>query len=598
MSKLIQCAIPDGTDTNTLSTGTLFWTPLTSGYQLFAGTDINHLSWQKTGTDTPDSITLDALNDASYGPPDPAFDHFRVRAKRIVHDGVFGAVVFDVTSTTITFPGQTFTTNQWAGYTLSIIGKPNSQVNIPIIDLLIASNDATTVTFDVSAPDPTSLGVTQGDVGIMRTKANTHTATTIGDSNIINSFQYFDPPFGIATISISGSTATVSTSAANGYITGESVNISGVQGMTGFNGYYATITVLNGTDFTVPISGVAGDYAGGGTVQEATNGMIPDAEIGNLVRIIAGKGAGQTPRAINGNTSTVLAVARPFNPVPDSTSIFIVEEAFWQYDIDTAKGMVVTDPDPATPPKIAVLNVDNLQNETILVEVVTADARNNLSIENYAPFREIFLFGAPGTYQKQFDKAVWNLGTNGDLATGTDIAPHYRIKNAGAPLLSTVFEAKIPAQGAPIILDIIWTNAAGTSTQSIFVGPQTGSHNLNTADGVGNGSTTFTSATAAFDATIVGATIQLAGGQWYYVAAFTNSTTITLDRLVATGTGITIAVGGYAIVIPAGNSDFITNDEFANITLAQNDLLTVNCLEVGSTQPGRQITLELKWAIN
>jgi hypothetical protein len=603
MSHLIQCAIPAGTDTNTLATGTLFWTSETSGYQVFAGTDINHLCWQATGTGTPDSITLTSLNEASYGPPDASFDHFRMRAKRVFHDGVFGLAINALTSTTISFDDETFSADQWAGYTLSIIGKPNSQVNIPIIDLLVASNTATVLTLDGGAPDPASLGVAPGDVAIMRTLASTHTPATIGDENFINSVNYYDPPIAIANVVISGSTATITTVSAHGYETGQDVIIAGILGATGVDGEYSSITVIDSTNFSVTVSSPGGDYGGGGQVQASTNGLVVNGEIGNMVRIIAGTGAGQTPKAIISNTSTVLTVGTAFNPVPDGTSIFIVEEASWQYDVDTAKGLIVSNPDPSTPPQVGILNVDNLQGETVLVEVVTADAGEDLSIENYAPFRELFLFGAPGSQQKQFDKAVWNLGTNGDLTVANDIAPHYRVKNAGTPL-SCVFEAKIPPQGASLILDIIWTNAAGTSTASIFASASIGGNNQSTADAVGNGTSTVTSATASFTSAIAGSLIQLSGGSgsltaaWYYITGFTNSTTITVSGTVAAGTGITMTVGtSNPIVIESGDADLLSNDTFSGVTFAQNDLLTVNCIEVGSTQAGRQVTLELKWTI-
>jgi hypothetical protein len=70
------------------------------------------------------------------------------------------------------------------------------------------------------------------------------------------------------------------------------------------------------------------------------------------------------------------------------------------------------------------------------------------------------------------------------------------------------------------------------------------------ADAVANGTTTITSATAGFLATHVGNLIYLAGGTgslaagWYQVVTRTNGTTITVDRTVATGTGITLNLGG------------------------------------------------------
>ena len=70
------------------------------------------------------------------------------------------------------------------------------------------------------------------------------------------------------------------------------------------------------------------------------------------------------------------------------------------------------------------------------------------------------------------------------------------------------------------------------------------------ADAVANGTTTLTSATATFSAAHVGNVVYLVGGSGSLAAArreivtFTNSTTVVLDAVVATGTGITLNLGG------------------------------------------------------
>ncbi len=69
-------------------------------------------------------------------------------------------------------------------------------------------------------------------------------------------------------------------------------------------------------------------------------------------------------------------------------------------------------------------------------------------------------------------------------------------------------------------------------------------------DAVANGTTTITSATAAFAATHVGNVMYLQGGTGSlaetrrYVVSRTNATTIVVDAAVATGTGITLNLGG------------------------------------------------------
>jgi hypothetical protein len=522
LSHLINVAIPAGTSTNTLGTGIIFWPPNTAGYRVFAGPDVNHLSFQTGGTGTPDSITLTSLNVASYGPPDPAFDHFQVRAKRNIHAGVFGLAISSLTSGTITFDAESFTTNQWAGYTLSIVGKPNSQANIPIIDLLVVSNDATTLTVGV---DPTGLGVEAGDVAIMRTKPDTHTATTIGDSNFVNSVDYFDPPYTILGAS-DESPIIIETDSDPGYITAQSVVVDGVLGNTAANGLWNSITKIDSTHYSLDGSTGSGEYSGGGTVRAFTEGLVANQEVGHLVRIIAGTGRGQSPRRIISNTQTVLTVDVPFNPIPDSTSVFIIEEASWQYSVDTGK-ITSSNPNPGTPALVATVNVDNLEHQTVLVQVVTEDANDDVSIQNAAPIRELFLFGAPGSDSKKFEKATFNIAVSKDLEVGNlDDVPVYVVKQGGTPGISITTIPKMPPVGAAAILDIIQTPANGSyAPTSIF------------------------------------------------------------------------ASGG--ITIPDGSPNTIIQANFrTGIVFAENDRLSPKCTQVGSTQPGRLISVVVKWDIS
>lgn len=86
--------------------------------------------------------------------------------------------------------------------------------------------------------------------------------------------------------------------------------------------------------------------------------------------------------------------------------------------------------------------------------------------------------------------------------------------------------------------------------------------NISTTDAVANGTTTITSATGAFTSALPGNVIYLTGGTgsltggWYEVASVTNSTTIVVDRTVATGTGITMNIGGAlaSLSVPVANA--------------------------------------------
>jgi hypothetical protein len=90
-------------------------------------------------------------------------------------------------------------------------------------------------------------------------------------------------------------------------------------------------------------------------------------------------------------------------------------------------------------------------------------------------------------------------------------------------------------------------SGAGTDYSQQDAANSSGS-NISTTDGVGVGTTTWASATANFTSAIVGNIIYLSGSGittgWYEVVAFTNSTTVTLDRNPGTGTGATMNIGG------------------------------------------------------
>lgn len=77
-----------------------------------------------------------------------------------------------------------------------------------------------------------------------------------------------------------------------------------------------------------------------------------------------------------------------------------------------------------------------------------------------------------------------------------------------------------------------------------------GASDKSTTDAVTAASTTVTSATANFGATIVGNIIYLSGGTgsltgaWYYVSARASATSITIDRNPGASTGVTMNIGG------------------------------------------------------
>lgn len=303
-----------GTNTNTATTPSISWLSGSSGYVLYMGTDeLYSLTEQARGASTPSTITVTALNYATYGAPDPVAKGINLRAKRLMLHACFSATVSAVTSTVISvaIPGA-IGVNQFAGYDLSNIANAYGDFSqVPLANFRVSANDAAG-NFTVT---PNPVGIVQvGGVVSMMPKPDTHTATTIGDSNLVNAFSA-----GMATAG----------------------------------------------------SGQAGD----------------------TVQIIAGTGRGQS-RPILSNTATVITVANAFNPVPDSTTRFVIGDATWQYDNDTSP-IQTSNPNPSTPPQVGQFDASAFKNSILLIEGNTYDASGNYSPDPFAPIRIMWVHGDP-----------------------------------------------------------------------------------------------------------------------------------------------------------------------------------------------------------
>jgi hypothetical protein len=112
----------------------------------------------------------------------------------------------------------------------------------------------------------------------------------------------------------------------------------------------------------------------------------------------------------------------------------------------------------------------------------------------------------------------------------------------------------------------------------------TSGNNISTTDAVAAGSTTITSATAAFNSTITGNIIYLQGGSGslsagWYRATYVSATSITVDRSVASGTGITMNIGGALQTIPQANTNMANGHQTwvkAESTISISSGLTIN----------------------
>ena len=165
LSSLCAIAVTAGGSANTVTMPVVSWDPAAIGYRLFAGTDPNRLTFQRDTGTTPTSITLSSLATEQYGPPDQEFDRFRVRVKRVIHSGVWGAAVTAVAANKITISGAACTVNEWAGRKVSTLRMADNPIGGPI-EYAVSANSATELT---CSPDPNAGWALVGDVVVMRT---------------------------------------------------------------------------------------------------------------------------------------------------------------------------------------------------------------------------------------------------------------------------------------------------------------------------------------------------------------------------------------------------------------------------------------------
>ena len=130
-------------------------------------------------------------------------------------------------------------------------------------------------------------------------------------------------------------------------------------------------------------------------------GMTAGAEVGNLIRIIAGTGRGQPPSTITANTNDSLTFQPPL--LMDTTSVWIVEAPNWAFQADSTSSGNST---PVTPTQISVPTA-NFNLQAMLIAGFTVDVNGTESPDGDQPIREDWIYGQP------------NIITNLQVTTGT-----------------------------------------------------------------------------------------------------------------------------------------------------------------------------------
>ncbi len=193
------------------------------------------------------------------------------------------------------------------------------------------------------------------------------------------------------------------------------------------------------------------------------SGMTPGVEVGNLIRVIAGTGRGQTPSTITANTSTQLTFQPPL--LMDDTSIWIVEAPAWAFTADSTS---IDNANPLTPVSLSVPTA-NFIEQAMLIAGFTVDVNGNESPDGDQPFREDWIYGVVGA-----PSGDMKISIPGTLAIGSNLGPAAFYTSAVSLQNGVTCMVKQAPVGADLVIQI-YAGSTLLFTVTITAGSTTGS---------------------------------------------------------------------------------------------------------------------------
>jgi hypothetical protein len=137
-------------------------------------------------------------------------------------------------------------------------------------------------------------------------------------------------------------------------------------------------------------------------------GLGINQDVGKMIRIIGGTGRGQL-RVCTSNTATTHVVGQAFDPAPDATSIYTVEDTSYLWQVDTP---VINNGNPASTISLQLSIRDFASSDIVIIGVLASDGLE--SDETTAPYREVSILTPLANVQTGI-----NLLTNSDF----EVAP-------------------------------------------------------------------------------------------------------------------------------------------------------------------------------
>lgn len=332
---------PPGVNNGSIAV-TVNWPADSDGGEIYCAdvSDAAGYHFQRELSSAETAYTITDFDQSTSGAPDGTFDHLAVAWTKVVHAGCFAAQVQAVTADTVTLGGSGMTTDQWAGYVLSLLGKLDSTEELIILNMPIASSTASVDATSPPGSPPTGdawlFTLTIGPNAAADQLPDLRTLLVVGDLLAMN----YKTVFGEASVS--------DANIANPFYP---------DGATGVEPGHLALVLMG------PAAGTFG------TVESVSVDGDGKYTIFNLA----------SPWAIQPNDGDqVVIVEAGFGPEEHTQS-------FWSPNRTAVSGVA------ATP------QVTNLAGQTwlVLVRSQTVDSVNGL--DRWVPMRPIYIFGSQGT---------------------------------------------------------------------------------------------------------------------------------------------------------------------------------------------------------
>jgi hypothetical protein len=201
----------------------------------------------------------------------------------------------------------------------------------------------------------------------------------------------------------------------------------------------------------------------------AYSGLTVNAEVGNLIRILAGTGRGTPPATITANTATGITFSPPMTM--DTTSRWIIEAPTWTFQADST---TIDNAAYATPVSLAVPTVNYIQ-QPVLIGGYLVDDADNESPEGDGPLREDWIYGEVGAISGSMTIVIpgtlaigSNLGPAAfyptEVTLGTGVSGMLQAGPFGADLVVTIYAGVTLLFSLTIAAGTLFASVAGTPT--------------------------------------------------------------------------------------------------------------------------------------